>query len=112
MTRQDFPFKKKLYTFLDLIFCNILNTLRLQKFAYGPLVQRELQVPSFRILNVSAKLIWLMTCEDGIVIHALADRFKPPSIFILTVPKRYFCCGSLLLLVLAVRIYTLVQLLC
>ena len=32
--------------------------------------------------------------------------------FILTVPRRYFCCGSLLLLVLAVRIYTLVQLLC
>ena len=28
------------------------------------------------------------------------------------VPRRYFCCGSLLLLVLAVRIYTLVQLLC
>ena len=37
---------------------------------------------------------------------------KPPSIFILTVPRRYFCCGSFLLLVLAVRIYTLVQLLC
>ena len=39
-------------------------------------------------------------------------QFKPPTIFILTVPKWYFCCGSLLLLVLAVRIYTLVQLLC
>ena len=25
------------------------------------------------------------------------NRFKPPSIFILTVPRRYFCCGSLLL---------------
>ena len=36
----------------------------------------------------------------------------PPSILILTVPRRYFCCGSLLLLVIAVRIYTLVQLLC
>ena len=36
----------------------------------------------------------------------------PPSIFILTVPRRYFCCGSLLLLVLAVSVYTLVQLLC
>ena len=36
----------------------------------------------------------------------------PPSILILTVPRRYSCCGSLLLLVLAVRIYTLVQLLC
>ena len=46
-----------------------------------------------------------------------ASRLDPisppsPSIFILTVPRRYFCCGSLLLLVLAVRIYTLVQLLC
>ena len=36
----------------------------------------------------------------------------PPSILILTIPRRYFCCGSLLLLVLAVRIYTLIQLLC
>ena len=27
-------------------------------------------------------------------------------------PRRYFCCGSLLLLVLAVHMYTLVQLLC
>ena len=35
-----------------------------------------------------------------------------PSVLILTVPKRYFCCGSLLLLVLAVRVYTLVHLLC
>ena len=35
-----------------------------------------------------------------------------PSILILTFPRRYFCCGSLLLLVLAVRIYTLVHLLC
>ena len=33
-------------------------------------------------------------------------------ILILTVPGRYFCCGSLLLLVLAVRVYTLVRLLC
>ena len=34
-----------------------------------------------------------------------------PGILILTVPRRYFCCGSLLLLVLAVSIYTLVHLL-
>ena len=44
--------------------------------------------------------------------HCLSFYFKPPSIFILTVPRRYFCSGSLLLLVLAVHIYTLVQLLC
>ena len=37
---------------------------------------------------------------------------SPPRIFILTVPRRYFCCGSLVLLVLDVCIYTLVQLLC
>ena len=36
----------------------------------------------------------------------------PPGILILTVPRRYFCFGSLLLLVLAVRIFTLVKLLC
>ena len=36
----------------------------------------------------------------------------PPSILKLTVPRRHFCCGSLLLFVLAVRIYTLVHLLC
>ena len=29
--------------------------------------------PSFRILDESAKLIWPMTCEDDIVINALAD---------------------------------------
>ena len=29
-----------------------------------------------------------------------------------SVNRLYFCCGSILLLVLAVRIYTLVQLLC
>ena len=44
--------------------------------------------------------------------HCLSFYFKPPSILILTVPRQYFCRGSLLLLVLAVPIYTLVQLLC
>ena len=39
------------------------------------------------------------------------SRFKPPSILILTVPRRYFCCGFLLLLVLALRVCTLVRLL-
>ena len=29
--------------------------------------------PSFRTLDDSAKLIWLMTCEDDIVVNALAD---------------------------------------
>ena len=29
--------------------------------------------PSFRTLDDLAKLIWLMTCEDDIVINALAD---------------------------------------
>ena len=53
-------------------------------------------------------MFWAMTEAEGEVGY----RFKPPSILILTVPRRYFCCGSLLLLVLAVRIYTLVQLLC
>ena len=29
--------------------------------------------PSFRTLDDSAKLIWLMSCEDDIVINVLAD---------------------------------------
>ena len=41
-----------------------------------------------------------------------SNRFKSPSILILTVPRRNFCCCSLLLLVLAVRIFTFVHLLC
>ena len=35
-----------------------------------------------------------------------------PRILTLTVRRRFFYCGALLLLVLTVRIYTLVQLLC
>ena len=31
------------------------------------------RAPSFRTLDDSAKLIWLMTCEDDIVMNALAD---------------------------------------
>ena len=56
-------------------------------------------------------MFWAITEAEGEAGHPL-NRFKPPSILILTVPRRYFCCGSLLLLVLAVRIYTLVHLLC
>ena len=37
---------------------------------------------------------------------------KASSILILTVPKRYFSCGSSLLLVLAVRIYTPISVTC
>ena len=43
---------------------------------------------------------------DGDVPHSTSY-----GVLILTVPRRYFCCGSLLLHVLTVRIYTLVQLL-
>ena len=39
-------------------------------------------------------------------------RFGPPGVLVLAVPGRCFCCGSLLLLVLAVRVCALVQLLC
>ena len=35
-----------------------------------------------------------------------------PQYLILPIPSQYFCCGSLLLLILSVRIYTLVLLLC
>ena len=50
--------------------------------------------------------------EAGDEVGVPINRFKPPSILILTVPKLNFCFGSLLLRVLAVRIYTLVHLLC
>ena len=57
-------------------------------------------------------LLEFMWSELGIDSDALLIDCFNRLIFILTVPRRYFCCGSLLLLVLAVRIYTLVQLLC
>ena len=44
-------------------------------------------------------MFWAMIKAEGEVGYPW-NRFKPPSIFILTVPRRYFCCGSLLLLVL------------
>ena len=56
-------------------------------------------------------MFWAMIEAEGEVGYPY-NRFKPPSIFILTVQRRYFCCGSLLLLGLDVCIYTLVQLLC
>ena len=59
-------------------------------------------VPSISILVVSRGYHQL---------HVIAKIRAPTRILILTVPRRYFCCGSILLLVLAVRIYTLVQLL-
>ena len=45
-------------------------------------------------------MFWAMTEAKGEV-GIPQIRFKPPSILILTIPRRYFCYGSLLLLVLA-----------
>ena len=56
-------------------------------------------------------MFWAMM-EAGGGVGVPWGRFKPPSIFILTVPGRYFCCGSLLLRVLVVRVCALVRLLC
>ena len=42
-------------------------------------------------------MFWAMIEAEGEV-RRLYNRFKPPSIFILTVPRRYFRCGSLLFL--------------
>ena len=40
----------------------------------GPLVSVVIdKVPSFRILNDLAKFIWVMTCENTVLINALAD---------------------------------------
>ena len=52
--------------------------------------------------------IWQLVVQDRTVIRENQEKADLPAFF----PRRYFCCGSLLLLVLAVRIYTLVQLLC
>ena len=42
----------------------------------------------------------------------ILDLGRGQVLFLKMIWRRYFCCGALLLLVLAVRIYTLVQLLC
>ena len=57
-------------------------------------------------------MFWAITEAEGKVGIPKLGLSPTPSIAILTVPMRYFCCGSLLLLVLAVRIFTLVHLLC
>ena len=57
------------------------------------------------------KTIWRDT-NITLASNAKDCRDKVVLTVILTVPRRYFCCGSLLLLVLAVRIYNLVYLLC
>ena len=57
--------------------------------------------------DVHAEKLHLKYCN-----YILGAHKKASSILILTVTKRYFCCGSLLLLVLAVCIYTWVHLLC
>ena len=70
------------------------------------------------LLNIDVNREWLVFTESLGPTQLVTEPTrviranKPPSIFILTVPRRYFCCGSLLLLVLTVRTYTLVQLLC
>ena len=50
--------------------------------------------------------MFLAITEAEGVVGVPWGRFGLPSILILTVPRRYFCYGSLLLLVLVVRIYT------
>ena len=56
-------------------------------------------------------MFWAVA-ETGAEVGIPWSRFRPPSFLVLTVPRRYICCGSLLFLVLAVHIYTLVHLLC
>ena len=95
--------------------CNKYSSLRQSFFT-----ETQKICKNFSTLTQDAQFFWLMNneSEDVIILFSnciydcFKNRFKSPSIFILTVPRRYFCCGSLLLLVLAVRIYTLVQLLC
>ena len=51
------------------------------------------------ISAIKASLLesWYNTITHG-MIRGSPVVFKPPSIFILTIPRRYFCCGSLLFL--------------
>ena len=50
---------------------------------------------TFRIL---CRFSWQFISQVISLIIVVRNRFKAPSIFILTVPRRYFCCGSLLFL--------------
>ena len=53
-----------------------------------------------------------ISCGSKEVTHGMTIPYSVLLSLFMTVPRRYFCCGSLLLLVIAVRIYTLVHLLC
>ena len=66
----------------------------------------------YLIMFVSARthLLWILNSSQFVVKSSYVKLLV--HILIPTVPRRYFCCGSLLLLVLVVRIYTLVHLLC
>ena len=78
--------------------------------AFGRRLPDVMDYLPIRFITVCGKII--IPSVRTIQWQDVTSLFKSPSIFILTVPRRYFCCGSFLLLVLAVRIYTLVQLLC
>ena len=77
---------------------------------------------SIKMVYKDASFFFLFRIYDNVICKAeqnlrarLGSRKTglnpPPNILILTIPRRYFCRASLLLLVLAVRIYTLVHLL-
>ena len=100
--------KKKWLDFgdLDLIFKVTLALCRgyLISIAYWHFFSFELNFSQFKDWWVRKPsrgpndcMFWAMIKAEGEVGYPL-NRFKPPSIFILTVPRRYFCCGSLLLL--------------
>ena len=57
-------------------------------------------------------VFWAMVEADGGVGYPWGRFGPPPGVFVLAVPGRSFCCGSLLLLVLDVCVCALVRLLC
>ena len=78
-------------------------------FSYSSIKSNyKVQLLSFLTTNKTSGFMTEAEVEVGIPFK----RSKPPSILLLTVARLYFCCGSLQLLVLAVRIYTLIYLLC
>ena len=76
-----------------------------------PLMNTKQKYEVYKLHNLPMPLHHV-SAESNNYLVTYTLEIEMPSIFILTVPRRYFCCDSLLLLILAVRVYTLVQLLC
>ena len=75
-----------------------------RKVSLNPKLQRPWKGP-FKVFEEISDILYAVQQsprhKTRIVHHGLGARktgLSPPNIFILTVPRRYFCCGSLLFL--------------